>query len=330
MHIFIDESGTFAFPPEGEVSPSVVGALIVPECSILQLFRKYERVRKRLPKENGEVKGRRLNEQQIDEVVTWLRRNQCIFEPMVIEMGRESVVDIAARQNMTANALTDSLTDQHHPNVIRRAHELKSQLETMPLPLYVQAAVTFELLARIIREQPAYWMQRQPKEILNYYWMVDGKSIQGITTAEEWWDVTKAGFLQSKLAYSPMIVIEGYDLSAFENKFKMKMPEYLRDSLFPNHEEGYDLKRILEENFIFSSAPEYGLELVDIVTNATRRALKGHLEEKGFRQIPQLMVSRREHSLTMVSLSKTADAEILPYRDIVLKAFRRGGRMMAV
>lgn len=330
MHIFIDESGTFAFPPEGEVSPSIVGALIVPDCTIAKLFQKYEKVRRRLPKENGEVKGRRLNEQQVAEVVTWLRRNQCIFEPMVIEMGRESASDIAERQLNTASALTDNLTDDHQPALKKRLNELKAQLEAMAMPLYVQAAVTFELLARIIREQPAYWIQRQPKEVLNYHWMVDGKAVQGITAAEEWWDITKAGFLQSKLARAPMIAIEGYDLSAFEAKFKMPMPAYLRETLFPGREEGFDLKLLLEEHFSFSAAADYGLELADILTNATRRALKGNLGAKGWRTIPDLLISRRGQSLTMVSLSKNASAANLPYGDVVMKSFRRGGRNMAV
>jgi hypothetical protein len=328
MHIFIDESGTFAFPPDGEVSPSIVGALIVPDCAIAQLFKKYERLRGRLPKENGEVKGRLLKEHHVDEVVTWLRRNQCIFEAMVIEMGRESRADIAERKLKTGSALTDNLTDAHNADLKTRVFELRAQVEAMSEPLYIQASVTFELLARIIHEQPSYWIQRQPKELLNYRWMVDGKAVQGVTPAEKWWDTTKGAFLQSMLGREPMMMIEGYDLTRFEAKFRMPMPQYLRESLFPDREYGYDLKLLLDEHFSFSAAPEYGLELVDVLTNATRRALKGHLGASGWRQIPQLMIARHESSLTMISLSKAASAADIPYRDVVTEAFRRGGRNM--
>ena len=328
MHIFLDESGTFAFPPKGEFSPSVLGALIVPDCTIDRLFQKYERVRNRLPKENGEVKGRQLNEEQVNEVVTWVRRNQCVYEPIVIEMGRESQADIAERQLQMAAALTENLTDGHHTTLKAQLNKLSAQLEAMAQPLFVQAALTFELLARIIHEQPAYWMQRQPKEILNFHWMMDGKAIQGVTPAEEWWDITKAGFLQSKLARKPMMAIEGYDLTAFDKKFEMRMPQYLKDTLFPDRETGFDLKLLLEEHFTFSAAPEYGLELVDIVTNATRRALKGNLGKRGWHQIPELMISRHGQCLSLTSLSKAADASNLPYRDVISTGFGLGGRYM--
>ena len=42
----------------------------------------------------------------------------------------------------------------------------------------------------------------------------------------------------------------------------------------------------------FSAAAEPGLELVDIVVNATRRALVGTLGEAGWSGIPQLMIHR--------------------------------------
>ncbi len=269
-----------------------------------------------------------LNEEQINEVVTWMRRNQCIYEPMVIEMGRESREDISERQRQMANALTENLTDEHHINLRKQIYNRRAQLEAMSQPLYIQAALTFELLARVIRDLPAYWMQRQPNEILNFRWMMDGKAVQGITPAEEWWDMMKGGFLQSKLAKMPMIAIEGCDTTAFYKKFRMPMPEYLRGTLLPNIDEGFDLKLLLEEHFTFSAAPEYGLELVDILTNATRRALKGNLGKHGWQQIPELMISRRGGSLALTSLSKAADVSNLPYSNIIVKDFGRGGRHM--
>jgi hypothetical protein len=66
MHIFIDESGPFGgigqFP-----SVSLIGALIVPDARLASLERQYKRLRPNLPKdEKGEVKGRLLNEQQVE------------------------------------------------------------------------------------------------------------------------------------------------------------------------------------------------------------------------------------------------------------------------
>src|SRR3974390_3421132 len=85
MHVFIDESGSFSgFHAE---SISVVGALAVPDAKLDLLQKKYAKIRARLPLEKGEVKGRSLNEVQIDEVVTLLARNEVLFESTAIDLG---------------------------------------------------------------------------------------------------------------------------------------------------------------------------------------------------------------------------------------------------
>ncbi|AMU87601.1 hypothetical protein ATM17_00885 [Sphingopyxis macrogoltabida] len=111
--------------------------------------------------------------------------------------------------------------------------KLKSRLEAMALPLYVQAALMNVLLARIIRELPAYWIQRQPKEILNFHWVVDGKGVDSETSSENWWSTTKAGFLQSALAREPVIMLDWLDYTAFDNKYLMPMPDYLKETILP-------------------------------------------------------------------------------------------------
>lgn len=241
-------------------------------------------------------------------------------------MGRESATDIAEHQLKTAEALTANLTDKHHPDLIAGVKRLKSRLEAMALPLYVQAALMNVLLARIIRELPAYWIQRQPKEILNFHWVVDGKGVDSETKSENWWSTTKAGFLQSALAREPVIMLDWLDYNEFNKKYLIPMPEYLKETILP-HEHGYNLKLLLEEDFRFNSGVDYGLELADIVTNATRRALKGNLSSEGWRQIPALMIAR-EQTLHFCSLSTAVNSSHLPYRDVVMKAFRRGGRDM--
>jgi len=85
MHVFIDESGSFTGFHAGSIS--VVGALAIPEEKLGPLKNKYVKIRARLPLEKGEVKGRLLNEWQIDEVVTLLARNEVLFEGAAIDLG---------------------------------------------------------------------------------------------------------------------------------------------------------------------------------------------------------------------------------------------------
>ena len=85
MRIFIDESGTFSGFQANSVS--VVGALVIPDVMMENIERKYAKIRERLPKENGEVKGRLLNEKQVDKVVSLLVRNEALFEITALDLG---------------------------------------------------------------------------------------------------------------------------------------------------------------------------------------------------------------------------------------------------
>jgi hypothetical protein len=89
-----------------------------------------------------------------------------------------------------------------------------------------------------------------------------------------------------------------------------------------------NLGRVLSESLRFSKDPEPGLELVDILTNATRRALRGNLQPEGWREIPTIMVLRKPQNIQILSLDKSApETAKLPYGRVV-KAFDIGARPM--
>lgn len=86
MHIYIDESGTFS--GIGQTNrPSVVGALVIPNTVASLLFSSYNHLRKHLPKDRGEVKGRQLSETHIAAVIDFLRNFPVIFEATCIDVG---------------------------------------------------------------------------------------------------------------------------------------------------------------------------------------------------------------------------------------------------
>ena len=90
----------------------------------------------------------------------------------------------------------------------------------------------------------------------------------------------------------------------------------------------YNLKMLFEEDFKFSKEPVPGLELVDIVTNATRRALVGNLRKEGWNEIPTLMIHQNPQYIDFSLLG----ADPMPggkvaYADVE-KHFRKGGRIM--
>src|SRR5215472_1719023 len=92
MHVFIDESGSFSGYHERSVS--VVGALVLPTWKLPIIRSKYAKLRRFLPTDKGEVKGRLMNESQVDKVVTLLRRNDAIFELTAVDLGFQTEDEI--------------------------------------------------------------------------------------------------------------------------------------------------------------------------------------------------------------------------------------------
>jgi hypothetical protein len=329
VRIFIDESGTFSRSAKGP-SISVVGALIVPDHRWPRIQRKYVELRSQLPQTNGEVKGTRLDEAQIAKVVDLLRANEALFEAAAIDLGPLSASDITHHQMMQARAITKDLTPQHHPNVHREAEGLKLRLESLAPQLYVQSVVMFELIHQMMRRCTIYFCQRQPKELGAFHWEIDGKERNGITDWESWWTSVVMPILQSKSEREPMRHLAEGDYSYME-RFQMDVPEWAPREAIPKGREAraLNLRLTLMEDFKFCGQPKPGLELVDILVNAVRRALIGNLQPAGFSRIASLMMTERGQCLRLLSITRKRQSRLLrPYDRIIRRYFRRGGRQV--
>lgn len=113
--------------------------------------------------------------------------------------------------------------------------------------------------------------------------------------------------------------MEGADYSFF-SKFDRRNPE--------TGEVGTD-NALLLADLRFSPSTEPGLELVDIVAASVRRALMGNLGEAGWRDIPRLMIHRKEPYIKLVVWGEGNDQVHQPaYSDVVRNQFSRGGKLM--
>jgi hypothetical protein len=65
----------------------MIGALIVPDGRKRSLEREYLKLRKYLPTEKGEVKGKRLSEKDIIKLMPILRHHDVLFETAAIDLG---------------------------------------------------------------------------------------------------------------------------------------------------------------------------------------------------------------------------------------------------
>jgi hypothetical protein len=333
VHIFIDESGTFTGSPS-HPSLSLVGALVIPDARLARVETKYRALRADLPKDRGEVKGRLLVEHDVDSVVSLLKRNDVLLEITAVDLGMHSAATIAAHQKKQAELITARITEKYHPNLRAQMFDLRRRLEGMTPQLYVQSVVIFELIAKVIELSTLFYCQRIPKELGAFHWVIDGKGKGLITDWESWWSLVVMPALQSRSFEKPMAMFEGGDYSHFDRRFRMGIPEYLKAHIPPNprrrgSDEGNDLRKMITESFRFSSDPEPGLEMADIVVNATRRAMTGRLGINGWQNIPRLMIHKPQHYIEFAALTRAphryeGGAPYMP----VLKHFSRGGRNM--
>ena len=322
MHIFIDESGTFTQGQSAE-AVSVVGALIVPEVRLARVEEKYAALRPHLPKEKDEVKGRLLDEAEVARVVAMLLRYEVLFEVTAIDLVVHHPDEIVSHQMAQAERITRNLTERHSRNTQEHVRGLRNRLEQMAPQLYAQAVTTFSTIQTVIQHATMFYAQRIPKELGAFHWVIDGKDKTGVTDWEDWWSVVVSMDLQSRSLSDPFATLEGADYSHFE-RFHGKFSAYMK-AHFKGGDEGIDGGMLMKENIRFSSEAEPGLEIVDILTNAVRRALAGRLAISGWRDIRRLMIHRKEPYIQLVALR---DAAVPSSYESVVRHFTEGGKSM--
>jgi hypothetical protein len=324
MHIYVDESGSFV-PSGTKPGISLVGALVIPDGRRAKIFSKYAALRSRLPKHEGEVKGRLLNEDQVAEIVELLRRNEALLEIVAIDLNTHEPAEIEASKRELAGSMTRGLTDAHHPSVLAGAASLAKRINELTHPLFVQSTVMFELIRHVAEVGINYHAQRHPQELAKFFWTFDGKDNQRTTNWEKLWADVLMPILQSKTIAEPMGFFEFGDFQHFK-RFETAPPDRV-----PRPEgsadTATDIRLLMTEHFSYSSDSEPGLELADIAVNAVRRAMIGNLQFSGWRGLPSLMVHRPSHYIRLVSLHQRPKPDKLGYEH-VLRHFMSGGRNM--
>jgi hypothetical protein len=326
MHIYMDESGTFV-PDKGL---AVVSAFMVPDRQIGGLEKLYRRLRPSLPKERGEVKGRLLAEREVAAVAEIARKVGCLLETTAVDMTDNTTAEVEDHRGRHVDAMARHITDEHHENVRTQIARLQEQLRIMPLQLYVQSAVMGHLIHVLLRHTSVYFALRDGRELGNYAWVIDAKGKEEkITPWERWWSTVITPMLESESFREPGWAIEGGDYR-FEEKFLTEPSEWKRQFTNPTDRSRYlDTGAILKTNFRFSADAEIGLEIADILANATRRALTGNLAPEGYLPIRRLMIHRRHHYISLIALHDREICGPKPYSPI-MHAFSSGGRAMLI
>ena len=269
-----------------------------------------------------------LGENEVAAVIDLLGNADVFFEIGVIDMGMHSDDEIAAHKSRQEHGITSHLTEEHHENLRKQVIELRAQLAQMSNQLYIQSVLTFEVIAKVLRHSTIYFSQRLPRELAPFSWVIDAKDRSKATPWEEWWALVIMPMLQSKFLREPMGHLIDADYSHYDQRYKTIPNEYIKRMFKdPTAMEAIDLKKIISENFRFSPGSEPGLEIVDILTNAVRRAMIGNLQFDGYRGLPSLMIHRGSHYINLISLA-SENPRSSPSYMAVLNHFKHGGKNM--
>lgn len=327
MHIYIDESGNFIRRPDGGPSISTIGALVLRDTAISGFEKLYGRLRTKLPKDRDEVKGRLLTESQILEVCKILKKVGAIFQVTATDLSLQSDADVERHQKIQAEKITENVTDEFTDSQRDYIFGLRNQLEKMSPQLYLQAVLLTDLIYGTLEIADMYHSLRWPKELGEYHWVIDAKGANGQTNWEKWWEETLLPMLESKSVRKPLAKFELGDYSA-QARYMTSPSEYKSTVYGINPAEDYlDLRKVMKEDLRFSSKAEFGLEAVDILTNAIRRSLNGNLQRNGWLPIRELMIHRKGQYFSLVSLGPEMTVKGSRYNG-VLKDFESGGRTM--
>ena len=331
MHIYLDESGTFAGWDTNSDAISVLGALVLPSSRLDKIFAKYSKLRLSLPKRKGEVKGFLLTNAQLIKVIGILARNEALFFPSFIDTGRQTLTEAEFHREKAIMALGENLTNGHSAELRAGVSDLQRRMAAFPVQLYAQSMVTMDLLHHAMEQMLLYHCQRNPKELSSFHWVIDAKDSKHVSDWEAWWSQTLVVWLQAISLATPAQFLRGGDYSYFKRFLFHDLPAYLERHAPQNLDmtlgAGVNLQLVFRESFRFSSEAEPGLELVDIVTNALRRALRGKMDESAWTHLSRLLIHRADFNVRPVSMSFNDEMTSRSY-SYVLQKLRSGGRNM--
>ena len=287
-----------------------MGALVIPDSVYEKVVEDFDAVKHLWSAGGAEIKGKDLGEQEIASVIQLLNKHDILFEATTIDMGLQSGEAIGRHKETQAHAITAKLTSAHKSSLVKDLEAIQAKLRKLSNQLYVQFVLGSSLIAKILQNATIYFVQRLPNELGQFRWVIDAKD-EDLTPYENLWLDMIRPSLMSKSFTEPLPMLQGEDYSAFK-KFRgvlPEVPEYLRGAI-PNERpfEFTDLGKILKEIQFRKSEQEPGLQLVDVLTNALRRAMNGNLTRKGWEMIGCLMVEAEKGQNVIRMVDLTSDS----------------------
>ena len=305
MNIYIDESGIFSNPANQANYASCVAALAIPSSQRSDITKGFRRIKSSWKLGSGEIKGSKLGEAQISEVIQLLKRYEVIFDLVVMDLGLLSDAEITDFKLKSADGITVNMPPHFRPEVVAQYTELRQAFLEMPNVLFVQAMMLNLLVPHLVQNMLTYYALRLPKEIGKFRWVVDAKD-KSVTKNEKAWSTAIYPYIYTHSREKPLYFVETGDYSHFEKN--MDLDKALARFISGSPETDSDkygtcsVAKILGGGFEFQdSKTNYGLQLVDILVNAAQRAFNGKLQISGWGELGALMIAENPQPVRFIT-----------------------------
>ena len=323
MNIYIDEAGVFVKPKTNKCAISAIGALILTEKDTEEIFTKFNEIKTSWGCADTEIKGSSLNESQVSTVIEMLSNYSIIFEVIAIDMNIQKEEDITALKMDRAKKMTDIITDEFNPTLIKNLQKMKNEIENLSNQLYTQLHLTIELLINVLQKSTLYYSLREAKELEYFNWVIDAKN-ENMTTSEKLWSTLILPLAQSKSLKKPLITIKEGNYDYFYKSRNIdEIPEYLKNYCSAKSPSEFsELKSIFNKNMSFEdSGNNLGLQLSDILTTSIRRGMNGNLQIEGLKNLNKIMVQFQTKAISFMSITENCDYSVYqeapPYYDLI-------------
>jgi hypothetical protein len=212
-----------------------------------------------------------------------------------MEYHPDEVIDEYKRE--TISTLREGIVPNAEPGPAAEAAELIDSIDVLSKPLFVQAMIMQSLIPRTFRHGLLYYSRIAPSELESFYWTIDAKETKKVVDYERAWSMATYVFMYSQSVSEPLRLLEGGDYSYFERFCgSIDDPEIVASYGYnPDDLEAINWDKVFGENLKFTDSKEdFGLQLVDILTTATRRALNGTLSKDGWSKIGRLILAENK------------------------------------
>ena len=339
MRIYIDEAGAFVAQPAGQALFSLVLAVVVPSSIETQLFDEFSRLLAGWPHQEAEIKGTKLDESQAAQLVDLVARRDVIVQFFAVDMEMHSDKIVDDRKARQADAVTETLTPEHHPPIVEQLRGLADAIRRMPNQLFVQAFLTIELVLRVIEESTLYYVQRLPEELGSIEWIIDRKD-RKITEMEDTWSTLILPMSESHFVKKPLVCLRGADYSHFDARYGIRADDEEMNRHVAWTREAYGIQDtdqgpglnaglLLSEQRQFSdSAGSLGLQLADMLAAILRRALNNRLQPEGWSRIGRLFIADKRTPFLLLGSTEVGGQTFGAQIERVWRALKTGNKKM--